>query len=955
MVKQYGGENAYVLNVDWISQNSLFDIERIESKLRMNKNRTPGSEATKKSMENMVRKILREGTGSTYYNVSNTLKNEIGRDIKKILLVQQDIRYLNELIQLRDEKQRNHEIIQNELVKIQSIGSENLQMINGNSPNHLLVKNPIDEKDYNSDKDKELLNAVIDSVLRRQNINTVQDKILGCDPRSDLRIANALYFNRNNSEYHNRRCKYLMSSLNSATCWKKVDLSKHGVGSVDDIAILMFLLVTRKDEFNINTDFIRIDGEDKKCNIYKMFAPYIKDDDLKTKPVWIKPLWKQSNDKNNYKNIFINPSDISGKKIKRYNKITKCEGLYEYLRAIANNINQPEDKKKHSWESYAIFLYGLIKITIESIRHIFNEAMEEVESKYINELNTNVAKTLENLEKLLLSNLSSYIQIKDSASNNNYGFVTNQTDDIVPKESKKKKYIRINGGYKSIKNMINYKPERLLFSIENSCDEADVTANHVDFGPQIYKKFCTDYCYNIKNSLKRLSKFIYGSTDIIKNDANIYMGGFIHKGLITKISRDVFIEFYKIKYYIIFNEYKYLNHILNKLKNNIHIKELRQMYKILINKFTSIGEDHTSKDITAKIMINDIKKLYFGVREKESQSFLELIHTTKEAYKHNSSLSLSKVDEIYIKHSHYKLKAKVLKKLSLKVYESLQKKFRRNIAMPRKILPDKYYEQLKRIFKETDNVVRSSMKDRGYNINSVNLYLKKGESPIDKGNNNALNNRDLARLEEIENELGLNDLNRKKSSSRKSSIKKSSGRKSSSRKSNSSKSSSKLYNNKDFKISKLNGQTIYIPYKDSKGRHGFYDILSGYSRGNVIDKDIIKGSAITVSTIMKKHSASGIIVVAMNKEDELKSTKWRAMDYSIINEFKKMSTTELRKKIKEIFTTQKKYYVATKNYWGPVGNSRTKSKLEKYCKIVQKTEKECDFIINWEDLHKSIS
>ena len=378
MNKKYGGQNAYISNEDWITKNKLFDIQRIRTLLKLNKNHVGNYNANiaKRTTEQYMVKLLSDSMGRTYLEINNKFKEKVGRDIKKILRVQKDIRYVGELITLRDEKKKLYENIQNELIKIKKIEAEDLQSINNNTHRDLLINNVTDQYSYNEGEDNELIQSIINSVLSRMNINSIERNILGCTKTSNNTITSRLYFNKNTKTYES--CKYLLDSLLSTICWKNIDLSKQGVGSIEDIALLMLFLVTKRTDFDINKEELEVDGVKKKCNIYRMFAPYIKNkSDREDKEVYIQPLYKQY--KTVCKSMFMKKY---GSKISVDKTYTKCDDVQKFLKHIyekSTNKDSDKNNKKFRWESFAVFMYGLIKVTIRSIRQVFNEAMEEAE------------------------------------------------------------------------------------------------------------------------------------------------------------------------------------------------------------------------------------------------------------------------------------------------------------------------------------------------------------------------------------------------------------------------------------------------------------------------------------------------------------------------------------------------------------------------------------------------
>ena len=81
------------------------------------------------------------------------------------------------------------------------------------------------------------------------------------------------------------------------------------------------------------------------------------------------------------------------------------------------------------------------------------------------------------------------------------------------------------------------------------------------------------------------------------------------------------------------------------------------------------------------------------------------------------------------------------------------------------------------------------------------------------------------------------------------------------------------------------------------------------------------------------------------------------MKYDEIRAFDKLNESQLKDKLFKILNDIAEYKKVTANYWGPVGNSNTKNKLEIYCKVILKKEKslkKCPFITNWKEIHRII-
>ena len=960
---------SYLWDEQWFTDTRIFDITELTTKL--DQYNDPNSSSERRNMEEIYKSNIHNNISSLYPEISDEIKLKIGDDIKKILKYQTDVRYIKNLIEIRNEKKLIYDEMQKQLSIIVDFQANDLKKNNTGS---LLIRSPYSYSYFNEGYDSELIDEIINIQLQQMNVNHLQGYLLGC---GDLRGRNAhrSLLGRNNYQY--TQCTYLKESLENAIYWTHIDLTKQGVGSVKSIAFLMWKLLTEPNEFSLDT----VDS------LSETFKPFIPDNLGDIFNINIKPVHMQY--KRVCKSMFIKKN---GNKVKIEN-IRSCSDIVRYLDNILRRDTSTEEKKKFKWEKFAIFMYGLIQITIETLRKIWNDIMNNMPEKLIRELDDNINTNLTNLRKYLLRNLSDYIKIKREKINDNYGFVIEQDDDYKNPKKGKKKMIRINGGFNSIRSVLNFSEGRFLFTLISSTSG-------------IYNRCTSDpttvftRCYNQQSTLSKLKNFIYknenisyesnrvsisaiedsslrNKDEIVRDIRNmignntqkeknlikhepIYVGGFTHTPQLLEFSRMVFIEYYKLKYNIISNEYNYVNLIIKKMKSNIHITEIKGIFTTLINSFTRTAEEIQSQDIAARKMLSDIKRTYFNIRKKEMVAILELIKTVSELKKDSKLVSNDMLDIAYIKYSHYKLKAIILRILSLNLYKQLQRRFIANAlagGIVRRDLPDRYYRNLEALFTDVDNEIKDRLRDKEININSINRYLrnnsnifklnnitnkkldsvpnkkldsvpnKKLDSPTNKG----LNSADLIRLREIEDEI-------KHEKSTKKSTKKS------------IKSPNKKYS---INLKKLKGETIFIPYIDKYNRHGFFNILSAYKKGKIEKVDVVKGSLISVKSLFKKYSSMGRLCVAKNKKDQLDKKKWRALDGEYIKELIKMTTSELKNEIALLFKEVDIYHEKTMNYWGPKGNSLTKTKVEKYCNIVKENEDYCEFITNWNNV-KSI-
>ena len=966
-MKHKGGNPAYLWEREWFSDDKLFDIQNITRTLEHHN--TPGNDLNRKYIDDYLKSIMHDDVSSLYAEIDSKIKLKIGDGIKQLLRFQKDVRYVKELVELRDEKKRLHLDMEKNMAKILEIESSNLR-----TNTSLLIRSPFHYKYFGEGYDSELIDAVIKGQLQHMNVNTHQGLSLGCPDGILGNNANRILLGRNTRDYHT--CAWLKASLENAIYWRYIDLSKQGAGNIESIAMLMYKLVINNGDFQLST----------VGNLKDTFAPFIEAGSVREKigiadNIRIQPLCKQF--KTVCKNMFI---DKSGKKIKSVGtQMTNCINIKKYLEAITLKFDEPKESlKKHYWESFAIFMYGLIQVTIASLRKIWNDVMDNMSESKIKDLDNNINSNLVALRKYLLSNLIEYIKIKPSAMNDNYGFVEGQNDDYENPKPGKKGMVRLNGGFNSIRNMSNYTLGNFLFTLVDGPPCVDVLGRNATGD-------CSE-CYQERSTLSKLQNIVYGNektnervnisntenneflsnnnkATLIKTLRNInsnritntgqfiktppiYIGGFTHTKELLHFSRIVFIEYYKIKYNILSNEFKYLDLIIKKMKSSIHVTEIKGMYMTLKNAYSrTAGETH-SQNIMARKMLNDIKKTYFDIRKKEMVAIKSLIRTVSNLKKKGASVSNDMIDIAYIKYSHFRVKADIMKRIAFSLYKKKQQEYRNETARGhpiRRELPDKYYRNLEALFEEVDKEIRDRLREEGIDVDSIDRYLRNDKNIFNLNNikNTGLNKKDLARLEEIENELNV----RKNSALQKT--KSASPTKSALQK---TKSASPVKNlTPSIKISGLKGDTVFLPYVDKYNRHGFFNILAAFKRGHVATSDIIKGSAISVKSIFKTFSAMGRICVAKDKKEERDNKKWRALDGEYIKQLIKLDKAELKSEISGLFREIDTYHDKTMHYWGPRGNSWTKSKLDKYCEVIRSNGSDCDFVTNWNNIRSIVA
>ena len=221
----------------WFTDTRIFDITELSTKL--DRYNDPNSSSERRNMEQIYKSNIHNNISSLYPEISDGIKLKIGDDIKKILKYQTDVRYIKNLIEIRNEKKSIYDEMQKQLSIIVDFQANDLKKNNTGS---LLIRSPYSYSYFNEGYDSELINIQ----LQQMNVNHLQGYLLGC---GDLRGRNAhrSLLGRNNYQY--TQCTYLKESLENAIYWTHIDLTKQGVGSVKSIAVLMWKLLTEPNEF----------------------------------------------------------------------------------------------------------------------------------------------------------------------------------------------------------------------------------------------------------------------------------------------------------------------------------------------------------------------------------------------------------------------------------------------------------------------------------------------------------------------------------------------------------------------------------------------------------------------------------------------------------------------------------------------------------------------------------
>lgn len=705
------------------------------------------------------------------------------------------------------------------------------------------------------------------------NLNTINNLVLNKDNfRRFLktRVNTDKFIFENVPSSININNDILNLSVNSAIGWKYVNLTKHGIGRIDDLINLYLDLFLESESENINIDFF-----------YEIYKEYLSNDNLelliKSTKSDIEPinLQKLSEYDIDFMFPFFDEIKLSNRRIRSSLQANQNENFLSKIGMaldLFNSDNAPEIKKKQSEEYLVLSLYlnfMYMSLLLIDINEEFNVLQKDQYGNELNNVYNEISESISIFYNLSRDSLKNFFKI-----DNNIKYGVSVGNDLlntkISREGEEGIY-RIIGGSDSIKNKSGL-----------------LKGNY----PIVVNEFGR---INLIETKKRLKQMLIKYPKINKINKNeISMGGFILK---ESIALESFTEV-KDHYYELesqkTSELEKIKNIIKNLANGIPEEEFNEL-NIFVQK--------SKKNIANS---NKIKSVYGTNRLRNKYEEYQ-----RDALK--NILNLKKINEFLGK---YKNKIKDEDKISkMKLSTILLAQYYKNMSFfLKKIIKE---NGINLNLDEVDSKISSGLKQNAEikrmftselaNINSLIKIDTVKNTNFNKVNNNSQNSlqiytpnsrvilRDSFWKQLLEN-LGQNYI---------------------------------YVPYVKYNLFESNLSSEYGLFNIIKAAIDGKIESSLIPR----NKDsIIPGLFITLKSLSTKFNKNGKIMVSNGSVNLNNPKNWRCISYDTIIKWKKLGKDDLRNKIFSFLTILSEYNRFSKIIWSET--SVTKNKIKTYCKEI---------------------
>lgn len=479
----------------------------------------------------------------------------------------------------------------------------------------------------------------------------------------DNLLNNVKYKNFSNNEIN---C--LKDSIKSCIGWKKVDLTKHAIGSLEQIIDLTLSRLIYTNETN----------KEKKRNkisfLVNIFSPYINDNEFEDFIFKIMysgiefdlPFWKNKDEIIKVITIFDITSNEESSFLYNLNKYLKINDSMKLSGAP---------------EFLVLLLFNLLNNTIKKIQYLYNQLFDRIKdnNKIKNKdlLKNSIKNSIDTLEKIFNDKIKLIFGL-----DNNIKLLNSLNKYPLDNESNSDKLLfRIIGGERKI-----LKKELCLrenYPLVLKYDENDNFIGELDYD---------------ESKIKLLDLFL-------KTEDNFYCGGIIfYKSIADKtiiylrkfINNIINIKLKILQ--IIDNEFEYMIKGIKIKKASIIAKELQNKYKSIIK-----IKESTSKQVYVKSLVKEISSNYYDLKDLEYQYLNDIIFSKNSLEKEKNLLKkkdlIKIIRKLVLEYFNTKNESYVFKLLSIEIYSSLK-----NIINQRNssILPNYFLDNLQNIYLKYD-------------------------------------------------------------------------------------------------------------------------------------------------------------------------------------------------------------------------------------------------------------
>ena len=770
----------------------------------------------------------------------------------------------------------------------------------------------------------------------------------------------------------------VIASLRSIRGWKYMDLSKHAIGSMNDILILTFNLLTNKFPASNKTNGITFMQDILRpylTKVYTMKAP----SNSNKQSAYTTLQNKLQFIARNIKPFKIPPNSIisdeffdltNSNTLQPYKKDNTSETILKRIRDIFNT------PKEYTNDQGVEFLIMVIYLLFQSTEKALEVMIEQIPSSH-SQIKKSMTESKKQFSLIYKSGIKNYFGIENSPAKYGIDKGTLKTEASLDPSSPT---YRIIGSIKNVKRKDRLQPETYPIRFTGTLENPELDA---------------------VPTIKALAAILEAS------DTDLYIGGPIQEPSIMKESVSMISKFVKSQIKAKKANVKRIDIIINKMKTRVHKSELTKMTKLLEITYKDIAKEKNSKLRKLQIdsALQTITTTYRSYKDTELNAIKSILTFSKmydDQYKELTSDRRTKLnyikerEKIVVDLLYNQLKARTYRNLAtslykhLKNYSALDPTLNNINVNYSKGLPEAFYTLLDQSLNTIDESYNNQLNTLLSQTSSSNVSISPSstsnmnEDTIDRFFTNA-NKKYLRNIDKIINinapsapeakNINISNLNREvgnvenvfKNISK--NIRKGLTNNATTTSAPSAPSApsrpngTKLLANLDPNVNvntlnlnrmgkqkrqliasekfwlsirdKMKGKTVFVGYVDDdkllSPEHGIFDLLESAIRGKIYKQFLIPGMYIDMKTLSQIYGSQYLMVTNLTR-DKGNPALWQILPMRVILTMAKLTQADLRIYIYHLITSSANFNKRLSYRWDET--SQTKEKILNYCRII---------------------
>lgn len=758
----------------------------------------------------------------------------------------------------------------------------------------------------------------------------------------------------------------IIASLQSVRGWKYIDLTKHAIGSMNDIVILATELLTKDkltDADLPSIEFMRNILRPYRTKVYKQQP---KNANISSNTAKL----------NAALNAIIRPTGSTHSfKIKANSMVSEAYApnattfdttpelsRLDVLKEINKIKTDPENLNHHQVQEFLILI----------IFHLFQTVTEWLKALAEATGNSNaksaMQKSIETFKLIYKSGIKNYFGIEGSTAKYAIDKGNRKAKASISPTSET---YRIIGGLKDLKHLDRLQPESYPIQLTGEANAIKIAK---------------------EQTIKNLAKILEAA------DPDLFIGGPIQEPTIMKESVSMISKFVKTEIKAKKANIKRIDIIINKMKTRVHKQDLRKMTRLLELTYRDIATERNAKMKKLQIdsALHSITTTYKSYKDSELNAIKSMLSFSKlydEQYKELTANRRTKLnyikerEKVVVELLYNQLRAKTYRNLATSLYKFLKNNSdlnpTNNDINYSKKLPEAFYTLLEQAFDRIDEAYNNQLSTQlsqatpnrpqpsappaeFINANTINdfftnvdkKYLENINSIINTNAPNNVNvsniNREISNVNrEFRNAIkrnrtgatpvvpptaGTNKLNTRNKQTRNTRNTKTDVGLGTLNTNRLSKDKRQLIASERFWLDirkRMKGKTVFVAYVEQKtvlkDEHGFFDILEAAIRGKIYNKFIIPGVYVDMKTLSQIYGSHYLMVSDTNR-DKTNPDLWQVLPMNVITTMAKLSQDDLRLYIYLLFTSSANFNKRLSHIWPDT--SVTKEKVLNYCRVI---------------------